>query len=115
MAVLSRTNPRRLDQRVRFERKVETQDPETGAITHTWVEFATVFAAVDATKASERFLADQELAGNDYTIWIHWRGDLNANMRVVWNGQPMDIVGIPDNQRRGQFMSVFARSGINQG
>lgn len=115
MAVLSRTNQRRLDQRVQFERKVEVQDPSTGAITMTWVEHATVWAAVDATKASERFAAEQELAGNDYTIWIYWRGDISANMRVVWNDTPMDIVGIPDNQRRGQFMSVFARAGINEG
>lgn len=115
MSVLSRTSPRRLDQRVRFERKVEVQDPVSGAMTVTWVEHATVWAAVDATKASERFAAEQELAGNDYTIWIYWRGDINANMRAVWNGVPLDITGIPDNQRRGQFMSVFARAGINEG
>jgi SPP1 family predicted phage head-tail adaptor len=115
MSILSRASPRRLDTRVRFERKVETQDSATGAITTTWEEHVTVHAAVDATKASERFAAEQELAGTDYTIWIYWRGDLTPNMRAVWNGIPMDIVGIPNNQRRGQFMSIFARAGINEG
>lgn len=116
MAVLSRTNPRRLDQRVQFERKETVQNPDSGAMTVTWVPVGNpVWAAVDATKASERFLAEQELSGNDYTIWIHWRGDIDANMRAVWNGLPLDITGIPNNQRRGQYMSVFARAGINEG
>jgi SPP1 family predicted phage head-tail adaptor len=114
MSILSRTNARRLDQRVTFQVKVTTPSG-TGAPQITWNDYATIWACVDATKASERFLAQQELTGNEYTIWVRWRGDLNSNMRAIWNGQPLDITGIPNNQKRGRFMSIFAMAGLNQG
>lgn len=114
MAVLSRTNARRLDQRITFQRKALTPSA-TGAQTTSWVDFVTIWACVDATKASERFNSQQELAGNEYTVWIRWRNDIDPNMRIVWNGILLNVTGIPDNQKRGRFLNVFCESGINQG
>ena len=121
MAILSRQSDRRRDQRITVQHKVEAQDPNTGEITFTWQNVPTVgldgtiWACVDATKASERFSAQQELSGNDYTIWVMWRDDIDSNMRILWAGRELDIVGIPDNQRRGEWMSIFATAGINEG
>lgn len=122
MSILSRTNARRLDQRVTFQSKVlGAQDPNTGEQTFTWTNVAaigengTIWACVDAVKAAERYLAQQELAGNEYTVWVRWRGDLSPDMRIVWNGVNLNITGIPDNQRRGRYLSIFCQSGINSG
>jgi SPP1 family predicted phage head-tail adaptor len=115
MAIVSNTDARRCDQRITFQQKVTAQDPNTGEITFTWADFATIWACIDATKASERFAAQQELSGNDFTIWIRWRGDIDSNMRILWNDRIFDITGIPDQQRRGRWLSVFVTAGINNG
>ena len=114
MSILATTDVRRLDQRITFQTKRQTRNAAGGTII-TWVDFATVWAAVDAVRANERYNSEQELSGNEYTVWIRWRGDLNSNMRILWKGLPLDIKGIPDNQRRGRFLSIFAESGINTG
>lgn len=114
MSVLSTTDARRLDQRITIQQKSQSQT-STGAITFTWTNFATIWACVDALKANERFIAEQELPEGQYTFWIRWRGDLNTNMRINWKGRLFDIKGIPDQQKRGRFLAIFAETGVNVG
>jgi len=115
VSVLSNTDVRRLDQRIQFQVKAETRST-SGAVVTAWTNYgAECWAAVDAVRANERFTAEQEIAGNEYTIWIRWRGDINANMRVMWGTRVLDIKGIPDNQRRGRFLSIFAEEGVTTG
>lgn len=70
---------------------------------------------MDALKASERFQAEQELSGGEYTVWIRWRGDLSTNMRILWGNRKLDILGIPDQQKRGRLLALFCRTGVNSG
>ncbi len=110
-------NLRRLDQLIQIKQRVDSINTQTGAPEPTYQDFAQVYAAVDATRndstarALEEFNADQKLAYVDYTVWIYWRGDLDATMIIDWNGRILEIVGIPDNQRRGMFMSLFCVQG----
>lgn len=112
MSVRANINPRRLTERIYFEKKQKSRDMQTGAESFTWATATgEMFACVDATRANEVFLADQKLPARDYTIWIYWRDDIESNMRVRWRGRILEIVGIPDNQKRGLFMSVFCIEG----
>jgi SPP1 family predicted phage head-tail adaptor len=121
MAVLSNTDCRTCDSRITFQEKVQTQNPTTGELAFTWQNVSTIgsngtiWASINAVKASERFVVPQELAGSDYTIWIRWRDDIDTNMRIVWGDRVMDITGIPDNQRRGRWLSIFCTQGLNDG
>jgi len=114
MSVLSNTDVRSFDQRVTFQRKSESQTA-TGELTHTWADFAEIWARVDAAKANERFVSEQELPAGSYTVWIRWRGDIDENMRIVWGSRLLDIKGIPDQQRRGRFLAIFCETGVSQG
>lgn len=114
MSVLSNTDARKLDQRILFQNKHEARTP-SGAFSYNWSNFADCWASVDAVRANERFTAEQEINGNEYTVWIRWRGDLDTNMRILWKGKVLDIKGIPDNQRRGRFLAIFAEEGKNSG
>lgn len=115
MSILSNTDARRLDQRITFQNPNETRSSTGAVVRTTWTDYATCWACVDAVRANERFTAEQEINGNEYTVWIRWRGDLNTKMRILWKGRPLDIKGIPDNQRRGRYMSIFCESGVNAG
>ncbi len=116
MSILSNTDCRRLDQRIVVQQKIDgAQDPVSGVVSFVWTTFVTLWACVDATKANERYLGQQEASGKGYTVWVRWRGDLNENMRILWNGEELNIISIPDNQKRGRFMSIFATAGENEG
>lgn len=120
MSIRATLPAQRLDQTITFQRKVQApQDAATGALPQmNWEDVPTakrVHAAIDAMKANERYLAQQIEAQGDYTVWIRWRDDIDANMRILWRGLPLDIKSIPDQQRRGRWLAIFASSGVNQG
>ncbi len=114
MSIRSDTNPRRLDQKITFQRKVESRE-SSGELIPTWTRTFDALAAVDGVRAKERYLASQEVPAADYTVWIYWRDDINTNMRIKWGSRYLDIVGIPDNQKRGLFLSLFCTEGVNNG
>jgi SPP1 family predicted phage head-tail adaptor len=116
MSVRADINPRRLDQLITFQRKSETRDSASGElIPDPWVNVCSCLAAIDAVRAKERFLASQELPAGEYTVWIYWRNDIDTNMRILWGSRIFDISGIPDNQKRGLFLSLFCIEGVNRG
>lgn len=115
MSVRADINPRRLDQFIVFQSKTQTQDSGSGELTFTWANVCSAFAAIDAVRAKERYLASQEVPASDYTVWIYWRNDIDSNMRILWGSRVLDIVGIPDNQKRGLFLSLFCTEGVNRG
>lgn len=116
MSVRADINPRRLDQLIEFQRKTDQRDNDSGElIPDPWITVCRALAAIDATRARERFIASQELPGREYTVWIWWRDDIDSNMRIKWGSRVFDIVGIPDNQKRGLFLSLFCVDGINNG
>jgi len=116
MSIRANVPAQRLDQRITFQRKVNgTQNPVNGEIPVSWQDVITCWGCVDAIRANERHISDQIEAEGDYTVWVRWRGDLDANMRIVWRGTPLDIKSIPDQQRRGRWLAIFCESGLNQG
>lgn len=117
MSIRSNVDPRIFDQRITFQRKVETpQDPTSGALPpDAWEDVASCWACINATKSNERYLAEQIEAENDYTVVIRWRGDIDSNMRIVWKNQLWDIRNIPDQQRRGRLLYITVMEGVNQG
>jgi SPP1 family predicted phage head-tail adaptor len=113
---LRATSPaQRLDQRITFQRKVETFDSATGSVAISWALVGSCWAALDAQKASEIYRAEQIEAENLYTVVIRYRDDIDANMRIVWRGQNLDIKSIPDQQRRGRWLFLIAQQGLNDG
>ena len=70
---------------------------------------------MDALKANERFQAEQELSGGEYTVWIRWRKNMSPAMRILWGDRILDIKGIPDQQKRGRLLALFCQTGVNAG
>lgn len=48
-------------------------------------------------------------------MWIYWRDDVTSNMRIKWGSRIFEITGIPDNQKRGLFLSLFCEEGVSNG
>lgn len=117
--IRSNFDPRKFDQRIQFQRKTSTQDPVSGAQIVVWVPVVDCWASIDAIKAADRYIekerSDQITASCDYTIWIRWRSDIDADMRIVWKGLFFNIRKIPDQQRRGILLALFCVQGDDDG
>ena len=120
MSIRANLPCQRLDQRITFQRKVQTpQDPVTGALAEDWSDVITTWAAVDAMKANEPHFADQIQAESLMTVWVRAdvieRFGVDSNMRVLWQGLALDIKSIPNQQLRGRWIAMACQSGLNNG
>lgn len=73
----------RLRQRLRIEAPHRVQDPDTGALTTTWEEVATVYGSIEPLSA-DSFIKAQSVGSKVSTrIVIRYRSGLNTSMRLV--------------------------------
>lgn len=119
MAVIARRSPRSLDQQVTFERLTEVGRADTGGPVERWLPLVRCWAAVDGTKATERYAEGGERSVGAYTLWImasvYAKHRPTPKDRITWGDRVLDILDIPDQQLRGQLVAVFAQSGLNDG
>lgn len=72
-----------LRHRVNIERRVNSQDPETGAVTPAWVPVARDVAAAIEPLSVREFIAGQAMQSEVTTrIVIRYRAGLDASMRI---------------------------------
>ncbi|MCF4166477.1 phage head closure protein [Zavarzinia compransoris] len=102
----------RLRERIAFERP-EIDTDGAGGGTLAWIPVADVFAAVEAETGHEPVEADAREAQVTWRITIRARSDLSADWRVVWRGQPLDILAILPDPRRAH-VTILARGGGGQ-
>lgn len=118
MSIRSNVDARALDQRIEFQRRVETPTG-TGGTTITWTSLGKRWARVDGAKASEPYVSDGIRSPADYTFWI--RADVFVRLglvlsdRIVWGGQPFNITDMPNQQLRGRLIAISAGTGLNDG
>lgn len=106
-----------LRHRVTVQRKVETQDPETGALTFEWVDYAPNIAAMIKDLSAKEFLAAQQINSQvSSRIVIRTLPGLTASMRIVHGSVVYNIVGIlADPDSRLEYQTCLVSQGVNDG
>ena len=102
-------------ERVTLQRPVDVQDPSTGEVSIEWETVTTLRAKVDGIKANERYTMQEVTSNRGYTVWIRWRSDVAQKWRFVWGSKVLDIIDVPDQQKRGRLLSVFCTEGLTDG
>lgn len=115
VSIRSKTVAQGLDQRLTLQRPVETQDPSTGEVSVSWVTVARLWARVDGLKANERFSLSEITSNRAYTVWVRWRDDITQKTRLLWGSRVLEVVDVPDQQRRGRMLALFCTEGLTQG
>lgn len=105
-----------LDQLVTLQARTVGQD-ERGQALETWADVATnVWARVAPRRGRDFFAAAQDQATVDCTVLLRHRTDLTAGMRVLWKGQPLDVVGEPvDVGGAGVYLELLCVHGTRAG
>lgn len=113
--------------RVAVQAKVETQDPTTGDITHTWqtvelesasssgIPLSAVPAEVLRGPGREFDAANEKQAETTARIQLRWFPGLLPTMRLVWQGQPFDILSIETDATDRREYRVRCREGVTDG
>jgi SPP1 family predicted phage head-tail adaptor len=109
--------------RVEFQRKTETQDMDTGAISHEWdtvyldsdTPLNSVPAEVLTGPGREFMAADAKQAETTARIQCRWFPGLLPTWRVLWDGKVFDIQSIePDATARREYR-MRCRDGVSDG
>lgn len=103
-------NAGELDQRVTIQNKSVTR-ATNGEEVVTWVDVATVWAKVAQIRGREFFAAAQMQDAVDLRVNIRYRSDVTREMRLLWRGNPLDIVGVIENGRK-EALELMCISGI---
>lgn len=119
MSIRSNRDARSADQRITIQRKTETQDAYGDPVV-SWADLVTCWASVDGEKAGgERYVNDGIRSVADYTFWVRSdifsRFSLNLTDRIVWGGENYNISDMPNQQLRGRWIAIMARTGMNAG
>lgn len=88
--------------RIAFQRKVEEQDSETGALSYSWeaveltseLALSSVPAEVLTGPGREFNAADAKQAETSARINCRWFGEVQPDWRVVWQGKNYNILSV---------------------
>jgi SPP1 family predicted phage head-tail adaptor len=86
-----------LDQRIIFQQLSGGLDG-LGQQGETWADIATVptvWAKARPSRSAERFAAGQLQSIADVVFTVRYRADILPSMRILWRGEPYEIVGEP--------------------
>ncbi len=94
-------DPGRMTARLNLEAPVETSDGQ-GGVVRTFVETASCWALVEPVGEAVEEEASSDIFRRTHRIWLRWRSDAVAGMRLRKGNRIFWIGGIvdPDDSRR---------------
>lgn len=104
----------KFDQRVTIQSKDVTRN-SIGEEVVTWVAVAEVWARVEPIRGREWFAAAQMQDSTDHRVTIRYRSGITREMRVLWRGEPLDIVSVIDVNARRENLELMCMSGVRNG
>ena len=106
----------RLRHRVIIERQSHSQDATTGEVTTSWVEVASVWAAIEPLSARE-FIQSQAVQSKvTARIVIRYRSGIDSSMRINHNGRYYNIHGVlPDKDSGRDYITMPVSEGTGDG
>lgn len=112
----------RFSERVQIQQRVVTGRNAMGGDIFAWQPaFAHaadgyIAASVEPLRAREWFAAAQMQASADYRVTLRYRTGITSDMRVLWRGEPLEIVGPPiDVKARHENIELMCASGVRNG
>lgn len=107
----------KLRHRVDFERRIDSQDPDTGAVTPVWVSVAKSVPASIEPMSVREFLSAKALQSEVTTrIVVRYRPGLNAAMRIKHGTRIYNPEGfLADKDSNLEYLTIPCSEGVNEG
>ena len=107
--------PGKLNHRVVIQRPVQSQSLTTGAMTTTWENVATVWAAIEPSSVREFTAASMEQSKISTRIIIRYRDDITDEMRLYHAAKHTyyDIHGVLTDKETGyEYITLPCSTGL---
>ena len=104
----------KLCHRVTIQREVETQDPDTGAVSVSWVAYATERAAAYFALSVRQTVAAASVQSEVRGYFtVRYDEGVSPRMRVIHRGKAYSILGVkPDPDSGLEYMTVEVSEGV---
>lgn len=102
-----------LNRKITFRQLTITQDPNTGEMIETWTDYVSVFARVDPLVGREYFAAAAVQAEDSRKFTMRYRGDIDATMRIAFDGNEYDIQSIQNIRSGNRETLIYAKQTAN--
>jgi len=93
-----------------FEQKNQVSDGG-GGYDYTTEQVATVRAYIKPVSTNERIFAAQVQSDISHKIYIRYRTDLNAAMRINYNGRLFQVKGLMNIEEQNKWLEIIAIEG----
>lgn len=101
------TDAGKLRHRITLQFQTETQDPETGVLTHGWSDMATIWAAVEPLSAREFVASQATQARVTVRITVRYREDIVPTLRIIHRDKIYNIEGVlPDRVSGREYLTL---------
>src|SRR5262245_38336585 len=98
-----------LDRRIELQAATITNDPNYNEEILAWSTYATVWAHMDVHRSCESDAQAREYAQMALFFSIRWRPDVDAEHRIIYEGDTYEIIGRPRELGRRQGLMIEAR------
>lgn len=107
----------KLRHRVDFERRIDSQDPDTGEVRPIWVSVAkSVPAAIEPLSVREYIAAKSMQSEITTRIVVRYRPGLNAAMRIKHGARIFNPQGFLADKDSGlEYLTIPCSDGVNEG
>lgn len=105
----------KLRHRVTIQRLALADEPEFGGQTESWVDVATVWAAIEPLFGHEKVAAHAVQSEATVKITIRYRTDVTTAMRLIFGSDVYDIHHVSPVPGRGNDMDLLCSTGLTQG
>ena len=103
----------KLRHRVTIQRREETQDPNTGAVSVAWVDNGARWAEYVASSVREFIAAAAVQSEVKGRFTVRTDEGITADMRVIHRGKAYAILGVmPDPDSGLEYMSLAVSEGV---
>ena len=102
------------DQRITLQRRVSGKDAR-GQESTSWENLATlptVWSKADPLRGREYFAAGQVQSEVSVRFLIRYRADVEPTMRVLWRGQPYEILSVIETKAAQTQLELMCMSGV---
>ncbi|WP_202444518.1 phage head closure protein [Schauerella aestuarii] len=106
----------KLRHRVVIQRQQNTQDPDTGDLTTTWVDLASVWASIEPLSAREFVQSSATQSNITARVTIRYRKGIDATMRILHREKIYGIEGVLADKDSGlEYLTLPCSEGVGQG
>jgi SPP1 family predicted phage head-tail adaptor len=97
----------RLNQKITLRSHTATKNA-IGEVVVAYSDVATVWAAVEPQKASEKVSGGLVLGESTYKVLIRYRSDVTSEWRIAWGDKTLEISSVLNPYNRNRELEIIA-------